>query len=323
MFNIEEVDTYVKWIDNNGVIKLMFTLKQMEVFDTFAKTLSITEAANKCYISVPGAWKHLDNLQKLCNTALYQKEGKYMWLTAEGKSLHAQIIRLLEQRQNVAGYIYELQQKKEVIKIAIPENLVEIFLGMISAFKSKNLEIELSMKLIGSFEEMQKVIKEKQYDVIFTLYPFISPNDYDMTILGSYKMLLCSSKVHFPRLNALKDLSSLTSTRIFMPQYFYATTSYFIQHLEVFNSRPDIEYLDKVTTIKKFIDHGMGHGVIPSFCLSACNDSLQILLKYNEPQSIYAYTLQGVRNSNAIKELLNYGLLAEGSAMSFDTLLSH
>ena len=138
VFNIVEViDNYVKSIDDNGVIKLMFTLKQMEVFDTFAETLSITEAANKCYISVPGAWKHLDNLQKLCNTALYQKEGKYMRLTAEGESLHVYIIRLLEQRQNVAGYIYELQQKTEVIKVAIPENLAEIFLGMISAFKSK------------------------------------------------------------------------------------------------------------------------------------------------------------------------------------------
>ncbi|WHN65632.1 LysR family transcriptional regulator [Cysteiniphilum sp. QT6929] len=300
----------------------MFTLKQMEVFDTFAKTLSITEAANKCYISVPGAWKHLDNLQKLCNTALYQKEGKYMHLTAEGKSLHAQIISLLEQKQNIADYIYELQQKKEVIKVAIPENLAEIFLGMISAFKSKYLGIEVSMTLIGRFDEMQKAIKEKQYDVIFTLYPFISQDDYSVTTLGSYKMLLCSSKVHFPRVNAIQDLSSLTSTRVFMPQYFYATTSYFIKYLELFISAPDIEYLDKVTTIKKFIDHGMGHGVIPSFCFSLCNDTLQILHNYNKPQSIYAYTLQGTRNNNVIKELLNYNLLAEASGEILDTLLS-
>ena len=282
----------------------------MEVFDTFAGTLSITEAANKCYISVPGAWKHLDNLQKLCNTTLYQKEGKYMRLTAEGESLHAQIIRLLEQRQNVAGYIYELQQKKEVIKVAIPENLAEIFLGMISAFKSKYLGIEVRMTLIGGFEEMQKAIKEKQYDVIFTLYPFISPNDYGVTTLGSYSMLLCTSTVHFPRVNAIQDLSLLTSTKIFMPQYFYTITSYFIEQLEVFGSTPDIEYLDKVTTIKKIIDHGMGYGVIPSFCVSPCNDALQILHKYNEPQSIYAYTLQKSRNYNAIKKLLNHDLLA-------------
>ena len=96
-----------------------------------------------------------------------------------------------------------------------------------------------------------------------------------------------------------------------MPQYFYAATSYFIEQLEMSSSTPDIEYLDKVTTIKTFIDHGMGHGVIPSFFVPSCNDALQILHKYNEPQSIYAYTLQESKNYNAIKELLNYDLLPE------------
>ena len=66
----------------------MLNFNQLRVFHQAAKNMNFTEAAKKLYITQPAVTAHIKLFEDFCNLKLFQKRGRNIYLTDEGKALY-------------------------------------------------------------------------------------------------------------------------------------------------------------------------------------------------------------------------------------------
>ncbi|MDC0535265.1 LysR family transcriptional regulator [Francisellaceae bacterium] len=172
-----------------------FTIKQIETFYFSAKYLNITKAAKVLNISTPAAWKHIQNLEGICNEKLFQKDGKHIKLTYTGQMLCNEAAIFLSARQNLANAILDItNSEQQPIKLSMNNTFQRIGFQLIKPFIKSfpNIKIEFT---IDRWIDQVKLINDKTYDFFLISDPFsIDPNLIQTKLFDFEHVLVASSE---------------------------------------------------------------------------------------------------------------------------------
>ncbi len=154
------------------MLETSFTIKQIETFHYAAKYLNISKAARALNMSTPAAWKHIQNLEGICNERLFQRDGKYIKLTYTGQMLCNEAAIFLTARQNLANALLEASStEQQPIKLSITNTFQRVGFKIIQPFIEAfpNIKIEFT---IDRWIEQAKLVQESSHDFFFISDPF-------------------------------------------------------------------------------------------------------------------------------------------------------
>ena len=83
----------------------MITDFRLKVFETVARRLNFTRAAEELFITQPAVTRHIKELERLLDARLFKREGRGIALTAEGVRLLAHSRRILKEYETLAEEI--------------------------------------------------------------------------------------------------------------------------------------------------------------------------------------------------------------------------
>ncbi len=93
----------------------MINFNQLRVFHQAAKNMSFTEAAKELFITQPAVTAHIRLFEDYSNLKLFQKRGRKIFLTDEGKALYEYTRRIFDYEKEIENLIDDLKKLKRGI----------------------------------------------------------------------------------------------------------------------------------------------------------------------------------------------------------------
>ncbi|MFV0150759.1 LysR substrate-binding domain-containing protein [Empedobacter falsenii] len=188
---------------------------RLKVFNTVAKRLNFTKAANELYITQPAVTKHIKEIELNLNIKLFERNGTKIKLTKAGEILLKYTEEIFFVYQNMEFEIGQLQEKqKGSLRLGASTTIAQYVLPPILAeFRKRFPEIQLSL-VIQNSEKIEELLSNHKIDVglieakiknrTFHYFPFIK----DEIVLVSRQNHPISSKISI-KIEDLKDISLL------------------------------------------------------------------------------------------------------------------
>lgn len=186
---------------------------RLKVFNTVAKRLNFTKAANELHITQPAVTKHIKEIELNLNIKLFERNGTKIKLTKAGEILLKYTEEIFSVYQNMEFEIGQLQEKqKGTLRLGASTTIAQYVLPPILAeFRKRFPEIQLSL-VIQNSEKIEELLSNHKIDVglieakiknrTFHYFPFIK----DEIVLVSRQNHPISSKISI-KIDDLKDLS--------------------------------------------------------------------------------------------------------------------
>lgn len=139
---------------------------RLKVFDTVAKRLSFTKAANELNITQPAISKHIKEIEQQLNTKLFDRNGTKIQLTIAGKTLLKYTEKIFIVYRELEFEINQLNQKHEgFFRIGASTTIAQYVLpALLAAFHQqfKDIKIQLS---IHNTEVIEQLLIEQKIDL--------------------------------------------------------------------------------------------------------------------------------------------------------------
>lgn len=119
---------------------------QLEYFSAVCRYHSITQAAQKLYVTQPAISNAIRELEKEFSISLFSRTKNHMVLTKEGEEFYQKASVLLNNIHETTSELYDLGKQITPIRIGIPPLLSTVFFpDMLTAFYKKypNIPVEL------------------------------------------------------------------------------------------------------------------------------------------------------------------------------------
>lgn len=112
---------------------------QLEYFSAVCRYHSITQAAQKLYVTQPAISNAIRELEKEFSISLFSRTKNHMVLTKEGEEFYQKASVLLNNIHETTSELYDLGKQITPIRIGIPPLLSTVFFpDMLTAFYIKN-----------------------------------------------------------------------------------------------------------------------------------------------------------------------------------------
>ncbi|MCA4781988.1 LysR family transcriptional regulator [Empedobacter stercoris] len=185
---------------------------RLKVFNTVAKRLNFTKAANELNITQPAVTKHIKGIELNLNIKLFERNGTKIKLTKAGEILLKYTEEIFSVYQNMEFEIGQLQEKqKGTLRLGASTTIAQYVLPPILAeFRKRFPEIQLSL-VIQNSEKIEELLSNHKIDVglieakiknrTFHYFPFIK----DEIVLVSRQNHPISSKISI-KIDDLKNI---------------------------------------------------------------------------------------------------------------------
>ena len=111
---------------------------QLEYFSAVCRYHSITQAAQKLYVTQPAISNAIRELEKEFSISLFSRTKNHMVLTKEGEEFYQKASVLLNNIHETTSELYDLGKQITPIRIGIPPLLSTVFFpDMLTAFYKK------------------------------------------------------------------------------------------------------------------------------------------------------------------------------------------
>ena len=232
---------------------------QLEYFCAVSRYHSITQAAQKLYVTQPAISTAIRELEKEFSVSLFVRSKNHVTLTREGEIFYQKASELLKMAQQTSLEMSDLGRQSTPIRIGIPPLLSTIFFPeMLTEFHEKYPDIPVELYEYGSIRAAQ-LVQEDMLDLALVNMHF-----YEIDKLNSYQILtdrivFCVSPRH-----PLAGEKELTIEQIKdEPLILYNTDSVQSNTMAgIFEScgvRPNIVLrANQLYTIQKFIEQEIG-----------------------------------------------------------------
>lgn len=139
---------------------------RLKVFDTVAKRLNFTKAANELNITQPAVSKHIKEIEQQLNTRLFDRNGTKIALTASGKILMSYTEKIFALYRELEFDINQLSHRhKGVLRIGASTTIAQYVLPpLLAAFHKQFKEIKILLS-IDNTEEIEKDLELKKTDL--------------------------------------------------------------------------------------------------------------------------------------------------------------
>ena len=139
---------------------------RLKVFQSVARNLSFTKAAQELYISQPAITKHIQELEVAFHTRLFERQGNRILLTDAGQVLLEHCDRILEDYRRLT-YEMNLLNDRNVgeLRLGASTTIAQYVLPAILArFTAKYPKVNVSL-LNGNSSEIEKALLEHRIDL--------------------------------------------------------------------------------------------------------------------------------------------------------------
>ncbi|MDM1547163.1 LysR family transcriptional regulator [Empedobacter falsenii] len=139
---------------------------RLKVFDTVAKRLNFTKAANELNITQPAVTKHIKEIELNLNIKLFERNGTKIKLTKAGEILLKYTEEIFSVYQKMEFEIGQLQEKqKGTLRLGASTTIAQYVLPPILAeFRKRFPEIQLSL-VIQNSEKIEDLLADHKIDV--------------------------------------------------------------------------------------------------------------------------------------------------------------
>lgn len=139
---------------------------RLKVFDTVAKRLNFTKAANELNITQPAVTKHIKEIELNLNIKLFERNGTKIKLTKAGEILLKYTEEIFSVYQKMEFEIGQLQEKqKGILRLGASTTIAQYVLPPILAeFRKRFPEIQLSL-VIQNSEKIEDLLADHKIDV--------------------------------------------------------------------------------------------------------------------------------------------------------------
>lgn len=169
---------------------------QLEYFCAVCRYHSITQAAQKLYVTQPAISNAIRELEKEFSVSLFSRTKNHIVLTKEGEEFYQKASALLDNIHETTSKLYDLGKQIIPVRIGIPPLLSTIFFpGMLTAFYRKYPDIPIELFEYGSVRAANLVLDDT-LDLALVNLNFYETNKLDSCQLLSDRLMFCVSKDH-------------------------------------------------------------------------------------------------------------------------------
>lgn len=159
-------------------------LIQLEYFCAVSRYHSITQAAQKLYVTQPAISSAIRELEKEFSINLFTRSKNHLTLTTEGEAFYQKASTLLATIHETESELYDLGHQVTPIRIGIPPLLSTLFFPeMLLLFHQEHPAIPVELLEYGSIRA-SRLVQEETLDLAL-----VNMNFYEIDKLNSYEML--------------------------------------------------------------------------------------------------------------------------------------
>lgn len=232
---------------------------QLEYFCAVCRCHSITQAAQKLYVTQPAISNAIRELEKEFSISLFTRSKNHMSLTKEGEIFYQKANQLLDTINQTSSELYDLGRQITPIRIGIPPLLSTVFFpDMMIAFQKEYLSIPVELYEYGSIKAANMVLEE-------TLdLALVNMNFYEIDKLNSYQLLsdrivFCVSPEHHLAQEKEISLEMLKDEKLIMYNTDSVLNTTLYSRFEGAGIKPNvIMHASQLYTIQNFISNKLG-----------------------------------------------------------------
>ena len=169
---------------------------QLEYFCAVCSYHSITQAAEKLYVTQPAISNAIRELEKEFSVNLFVRSKNHMSLTPEGEVFYQKATQLLDTIHQTSAEFYDLGRHITPIRIGIPPLLSTIFFPkMLNDFKQEYPSVPVELFEYGSIRAAQ-LVSEETLDLALVNMNFYETEKLNSLQLLSDHIVFCVSPEH-------------------------------------------------------------------------------------------------------------------------------
>lgn len=234
-------------------------IAQLEYFCAVCRYHSITQAAEKLYVTQPAISSAIKELEKEFSINLFVRSKNHITLTKEGELFYQKATKLLDTISQTSSELYDLGRQISPIRIGIPPLLSTIFFpDMLISFQQKYPDIPVQLFEYGSIRAANLVL-----DDVLDL-ALINMNLYEIDKMNSHQLLseqivFCVSPTHHLAIENELSIEMIKDENLIMYNTDSVLNTTLYSRFESLGIKPNvIMYASQLFTIQSLINHDFG-----------------------------------------------------------------
>lgn len=280
---------------------------QLEYFCAVCRYHSITQAAQKLYVTQPAISNAIKELEREFSVNLFIRSKNHMTLTKEGEIFYQKASVLLDKINQTSCELADLGRHINPIRIGIPPLLSTIFFpDMLIAFQEKYSSIPVELFEYGSIKAAN-LVSEDVLDLAL-----VNMNFYEIDKLYSHKILaervvFCVAPEH--RLAMEKEISieMLADVPLIMYNTDSVLNTTLYSRFEKAGIKPNIiVHASQLYTIKHFITDNLGGAFLYSSLMKSLPGLISISIKPGIEQEIGLVWKKGKYRNSSVEKYISF-----------------
>ena len=280
---------------------------QLEYFCAVSQYHSITQAAQKLYVTQPAVSNAIRELEKEFSVSLFTRSKNHLTLTKEGELFYQKAAALLRQIQQTSSELYDLGKQTSPVRIGIPPILSTIFFpDMLTEFRKEYPEIPVELFEYGS-RRAADLVQEETLDLAL-----VNMNFYDIDKMNSCRILgdhivFCISPKHHLANEKKVTLEMLQGEPLIMYNTDSVQNSTLSALFDSIGCKPDIIlHASQLHTIQKFISENLAGAFLSSSVLPSNTEIIKIPVIPLIQQDIGIVWKKGRYINNSVEKYLSF-----------------
>lgn len=261
-------------------------LNQLISFHQIVKTGSFTKASEKVFRTQSALSHQIKNLEEELKVKLFEKHGKMLLLTWEGKCLFDLITRLLDDMDNLKQIYEDVQRgRRGTLIVATSSAVCTYYLtDIIKRFINQAPNIKFKLITSTNIADIQSMILDgtahlgigaRCYPILSSKLNFFYWKSFDRLLLVNKEHPLCRKKAV-----TIHDIAEY-------PLILYKEGSMLRKDLEESLNRNNLPYeivieMDEADNLKKFVEMGIGISILSSLTITNEDKKKFVIFNVND-----------------------------------------
>lgn len=242
--------------------------RRLRIFYEVGKELNMTKVAEKLYVSQPSVSQTINDLERDLQVKLFDRIGKRLYLTEEGKVFLNYVRRILNIYDEAVNVIKEMNKvQRGKLKIGASTTIgIYILPDIIGAFSKKYPNIDISI-IVENTKNIVKLLEENRLDIAFVEGP-VHSEEIEVEKFCDDELVFITSKDHPWTKKKVIQKSDVSKEKLIIREKGSGTRDVLIRTLD----RNSIDYnifmeLGHTEAIKKVVEAGLGISCISKRCI--------------------------------------------------------
>jgi DNA-binding transcriptional LysR family regulator len=239
-------------------------LRKLEIFCAVARQVSFSRAAEALHMAQPAVSIAVRKLEQELGSPLFERVGRQVRLTAEGKFLQQQAVELLSRAEDIAANFRRIERLETgELSIACPSMLATYFLpALLREFLVHYPGLSASITQAGTNRVRELLLQDEIEAGVITAHPDREDAELELLPLVRERVVVCVGRSHPWARRRYVDIGLLQSEPMVLYETGYFIREQFDALCRASRVAPDVRMQTNfLPLINSMITEGMGVGL--------------------------------------------------------------